>query len=411
MLDSFFKTPVTVGWLRSSSVGTYIDGFAARLRDEGYASQTGRVHLYSAAHLGGFMQLEHTAVELLDEKTLAKFGHHLGHCQCRRPGGGKHASRGARLFFEYLRSLGAVRGDVDTPGGNRPAVIESFRQWLKQHCGAAESTLRLYSYGVAQLVRTLGEDPNQYDVQTLRAFVLERARHSGMGATKALIKALRSFLRYLATEGKCSAALEQAIPSVAGWRLATLPRYLSSAELARTIDTCAPTTLQGARNRAVLLLLARLGLRAGEVGGLRFSDFDWQDATLVVCGKTRWEARLPLPQEVGDAVLQYLELRPVVDTDHLFVRTRAPLQRLGATGISSIARRAMGQAGVSVPSMGAHALRHTAATQMLRQGVPLEEIKGVLRHRSVDMTATYAKVDLALLRQVAQPWPEVLRCS
>jgi len=411
MLDNYFKTPLTE-WLRGSSVGAYIDGFAEKLRDEGYSPPSSRTHLYSAAHLGSFLQFQGRRVEFLDEKTLAEFGQHVTHCQCPGPGGGKHAPRGARLFFEYLRSLRVLGVDADNETRGRwPPVVESFRRWLKQHCGAAESTLRLYSHGVDQLVRTLGEDPNHYDAQALRAFVLERARGSGMGATQALIKALRSFLRYLAAEGKCSAALQQAIPSVAGWRLATLPRYLSSAELEGTIDTCDPHTLKGARNRAVLLLLARLGLRAGDVAALGLSDLDWRDATLVVSGKSRWEARLPLPQEVGDAVLQYLELRPELDTEQLFVRTRAPLRRLSATGVSSIARRAMRRAGVSAPSMGAHILRHTAATQMLRQGVPLEEIKNVLRHRSVDMTATYAKVDLDLLRMVAQPWPEVLRCS
>ena len=287
----------------------------------------------------------HERVELLDEETLAEFGQHVTQCQCPGPGGGKHASRGARRFFDYLRSLGAVGVDADNETQGRwPAVVESFRRWLKQHCGAAESTLRLYSYGVAQLVRTLGEDPKQYDAQALRAFVLERARHSGMGATKALIQALRSFLRYLATEGKCSAALRQAIPSVARWRLATLPRYLSSAELERTLDSCHPDSLQGARDRAVLLLLGRLGLRAGDVAALGPSDFDWRKATLTVSGKTRWEARLPLPQEVGDAVLQYLELREELDSAQLFVRTRAPLRRLSAAGVSSIARRAMRRA-------------------------------------------------------------------
>jgi hypothetical protein len=161
-------------------------------------------------------------VEFLDAEALAQFEQHVTDCECPGPGGGKHASRGARRFFDYLRSLGAVGVDADHETQRRwPPVVESFRRWLKQHCGAADATLRLYSHGVAQQENT-GEDPKQYDAQALRAFVLERARHSGMGATKALIKALRAFLRYLATEGKCSAALKQAIPSVAGWPLATL---------------------------------------------------------------------------------------------------------------------------------------------------------------------------------------------
>jgi site-specific recombinase XerD len=259
-------------------------------------------------------------------------------------------------------------------------------------------------------VSALGDDPSQYDAKTLRAFVLERARHSGRSATQVLITALRSFLRYLATERKCSATLAKAIPNVAGWRLSSLPRYLSDSEVQRTIDACDVDTLQGVRDRAILVLLVRLGLRASDVAGLRLFDFDWQVATVVVSGKSRQEARLPLPQEVGDAVLQYLEVRPQHETVYVFLRIPAPRQRLSPTGVSTIARRAMRQAGLSTPR-GAHILRHTAATQWLRQGVSLDAIRTLLRHRSMDMTATYAKVDIELLRQVVQPWPEVLRCS
>ena len=230
-----------------------------------------------------------------------------------------------------------------------------------------------------------------------------------MGATQALITALRSFLRYLATERKCSAVLVQAIPSVAGWRLSSLPRYLSELELERTIDTCDVDTQQGVRDRAVLILLVRLGLRASDVSALRLFDFDWQDATVVVSGKTRREERLPLPQEVGDAVLQYLEERPEqLETDRVFLRIPAPRQPLSPGGVSTIARQAMRRAGLPVPC-GSHVLRHTAATQMLRQGASLDAIRTLLRHRSVDMTATYAKVDIELLQQVTQPWPEGLR--
>ena len=199
--------------------------------------------------------------------------------------------------------------------------------------------------------------------------------------------------------------------TVAVWRLSSLPRYLSERELERTIDSCEVDTFVGVRDLAILLLLARLGLRSSDVAALRLFDFDWQDATILVSGKSRREERLPLPQEVGDAVLKYLEVRPRLDTEPVvFLRIQAPWQPLSPAGISSLAGRAMRRTGVSTPS-GAHVLRHTAATQMLRQGVPLDDIRILLRHRSVDMTATYAKVDLELLQQVAQPWPEVLQCS
>jgi site-specific recombinase XerD len=409
MLEHFFVAPWTLERLRSSGAGAYIDSFAGKLKEDGYCAKTARNYLRSTAHLGCFLQSQGQTVEILEEKALNEFLQHLPHCQCPQSAGGvgRDVSRGTRQFFKYLGKLGVVNdNEIKAP---QPPLVESFRHWLKQHCGYADSTVALYSYGVARLVNTLGDDPGQYDAQTLRDFVLQQARRSGRGATKALIKALRTFLRYLAIEGKCSAGLDQAIPTVAGWRLTSLPRYLSSSELERTIDTCDVDTLVGARDRAILLLLAQLGLRGSDVAGLDLPDFDWKEATVLVSGKSRWEARLPLPQEVGDAVLKYLEHRPMLDSDRVFISVRPPWRPLTPGAVSAIARRAIHRAGVSAPSYGSHIFRHTAATQMLRQGAPLEEIRTVLRHRSVDMTATYAKVDIELLRAVAQPWPEVLR--
>jgi integrase len=219
------------------------------------------------------------------------------------------------------------------------------------------------------------------------------------------------FLRYLAIEGKCRAGLDQAIPALAGWRLAALPRSLSTTEVEKIIACCEPTSPMGLRDRAILLLLARLGLRAGDVATLRLSDIDWNDGSLVVSGKGRREARLPLPQEVGDAILEYIEQRPRAGSDEVFLRTRVPVGPFRCAGsVSAVVRRVMGRAGISSPSYGAHILRHTAATHMLGQGVSLFEIGSVLRHRSLDMSAYYAKVDTDLLRQVAQPWPQVPVC-
>lgn len=414
MLEHYFCFPSTLEQLRSYDVGAHIDGFSGHLKERGYSRRTACKYLHASGHLLCFLRRENIALEFLEYKILGKFRQHLVHCDCRRPNGGvgKDARNGVSVFYDYLRGVGAVRAIVeDEIKAISPPLVQSFCHWLRQHCGAAESTLKLYSRGASQMVAVLGDEPGQYDAETLRAFVLGRARESGMGATQALIKSLRSFLRYLATEGKCSAALEKAIPSPAGWRLSSLPCSLSDAELERTINVCDVDTQQGVRDRAILLLLVRLGLRASDVAALRLFDFDWQDATVVVSGKTRREERLPLPQCVGDAALQYLEDRPQqLETERVFVGIPAPRQPLSPGGVSTIARRAMRRAGLSTPR-GSHVLRHTAATQMLRHGASLDAIRTLLRHRSVDTTATYAKVDLELLRHVAQPWPEVLRCS
>ena len=178
----------------------------------------------------------------------------------------------------------------------------------------------------------------------------------------------------------------------------------------RLIASCDDEVVERRRDRAILLLLARLGLRAGDVAQLRLDDIEWEAGSLRVSGKSRYEVRLPLPQDVGDAIAAYLERRPSTCPSHyVFLRHLAPFRpfRRG-DGVSSLVKRLMQRAGVVAPVKGAHVLRHTAATEMLRHGVPLEKIGLVLRHRGIDTTARYAKADVALLKQIAQPWPEVL---
>jgi integrase len=189
-----------------------------------------------------------------------------------------------------------------------------------------------------------------------------------------------------------------------------MPRYLSADQVSRLIAACDGDAIERQRDRAILLLLARLGLRAGDVAQLRLADIEWRTGSLRVAGKSRYEVRLPLPQDVGDAIATYLEHRCSADwSDRVFLRTIAPCRPFrNGDGVSSVVRRLMKRAGIVTPVKGAHVLRHTAATEMLRHGVPLEKIGLVLRHRGVDTTARYAKADVGLLKQVAQPWPEAL---
>jgi site-specific recombinase XerD len=260
------------------------------------------------------------------------------------------------------------------------------------------------------MMTVLGADPIGWGPAVVRSYFMERASSSGSGTVEKLTTSLRAFLRYLAVEGRCQAGLDTVVPAYANWRLADMPRFLSAGQVSRLIAACDGEAIARRRDRAIVLLLARLGLRAGDLAQLRLADIEWQMGSLRVSGKSRYEVRLPLPQDVGDAIAAYLECRPSAgQSDRVFLRTIAPCRPFRhGDGISSVVRRLMKQAGIVTPVKGAHVLRHTAATEMLRHGVPLEKIGLVLRHRGIDTTAYYAKADVALLKQVAQPWPEAL---
>jgi site-specific recombinase XerD len=225
--------------------------------------------------------------------------------------------------------------------------------------------------------------------------------------------ALRGYLRFLAAANLCPAGLEHAVPLVPQWRLSSLPRYLSPQQVALLIASCADRGARGVRDCAILLLLSRLGLRAGDILEMRLGDIDWSSGTLRVKGKGRRETRLPLPQDAGDAVLVYLASgRPSVDDDRLFLRLAAPFRPFSSSStVSHVVDLALKRAGIDdPPSRGANLLRHSAATQMLRGGATLQSVGAVLRHKSLETTTHYAKVDLTLLAQIAQPWPGEATC-
>ena len=247
----------------------------------------------------------------------------------------------------------------------------------------------------------------------LREFVLEGSRTSGWAAAKKRTTALRMFLRFLIADGRCASDLDAAIPVLVHRRLSSLPRYLSADDVERVIASCDRASAVGQRDRAILLLLARLGLRAGDIVQLRLRDIDWKAAWIHVSGKGRRETRLPLTREVGDALVAYLtRSRPQTDTETVFVRSRAPYRAFRShCAVSVIVDRAFARAGVIRPSRGAaHLLRHSVATAMLRHGASLQDVAALLRHQSVTTTEIYAKVDVMALRTIAQPWPEVPSC-
>jgi site-specific recombinase XerD len=289
-------------------------------------------------------------------------------------------------------------------------VLVQFAQWMRQHRGVSERTLCIYESVLRRFLQAHGEDVRRIGAMALRTFVVQQASQ-GADSAKRAATALRMFVRYLIAEGRCEAGLDAAIPTAARWRLSALPRGLPISDVERIVAACDPRTLTGARDRAIILLLSRLGLRAGDVVALCVDDLDWEHGRLHVTGKGRRQSQLPLPQDVGDAILHYLRhFRPSVACCQVFLRTRAPIKHLTSEAVTQIVARAMGRASVRSRHRGAHVLRHSAATAMLRNGASLDSIASVLRHRSIETTMLYAKVDVALLREVAQPWPETVSC-
>jgi len=238
------------------------------------------------------------------------------------------------------------------------------------------------------------------------AFVVARCPAQSRGAAKMTVTALRSLLGFLYLRGLVVGPLANVVPSTASWRLSGLPRALEPEQVDALLASCDRGTATGRRDFAVLVMLARLGLRAGEVAALRLDDVDWRAGELVVAGKGRRAERLPLPADVGEAIVAYLQQgRPATALDRsLIARVRAPHRGLTGGGITQIVFSAAARAGLG--PIHSHRLRHTAATQMLRAGASLEEVGQVLRHRQVLTTAIYAKVDRDALRQLARPWPE-----
>ena len=396
--------------MNPGSTTPFLRGFVAELASVGYSSLTIAGYLDSAIHFGGWVETKGLEVAHINEEMIRVFGAHR--CKCPGNRTQKYVSRAyiARVqrFVDYLRRRGAIRAIADsTP--ESPAPLSAFRDWLLRHKGLALITVERHERLITQMLPSLGTDTAAYSAASVRRVILDRIRGCRPAHAKTMVGALRVYLRFLATNGACQAGLDHMLPPVAEWRLSSLPRYLDRNQADRLIGTCTKDGPQGLRDRAIVLLLLRLGLRAGDIVKMRPTDIDWQDGTLLVRGKGRRDVRLPLPQDVGDAVLDYIgHARPKVAIDSIFLCLKAPFRPLRSGPIvSGIVRAALRRAGIeNPPSHGANLLRHTVATMMLRAGATLDQIGTVLRHKSPDTTAHYAKVDVAALQRIAQPWPK-----
>lgn len=380
-------------------------GFVRELARQGYSPIGATLQVRLMARLSSWMDAESVVVGELTDEAAERF------LAERREAGHRDyvTARAISPLLAYLRELGVVPvASPSRPSTGAEALGERFARYLSLERGLAEGTVTGYVDAIKPFLAEL--DQERQSLRSLRAcrvteFVVDRCPGQSRGAAKMTVTALRSLLGFLHVEGLIAESLVGAVPSAASWRLSGLPRFLEADQARALLDSCDPRTVTGRRDLAILKLLLRLGLRAGEVAGLSLEDVDWRAGELIVVGKGRRAERLPLPVDVGEAITVYLrDGRPLSALDRaVFIRIKAPHHRLTTGGVTQVVVSAARRAGLG--QIHAHRLRHTAATAMLRAGAPLHEIGQVLRHREALSTAIYAKVDRTALRELARPWP------
>ena len=407
MINQLFTFSSTIERLRQGPLSEHLDAYAAAVADQGYTDHSIRQQIVGIADFSRWLEQKHIAVQALDSSVVNRFLRHRRRPQRVRRGDPKTLQR----LLTMLRQTGVVKHQPPVADTAQSRIVAEFRRYLLHERGLSRSTLLNYAPVAEQfLAERFHNRAPDFDV--LRAshvtgFVMRHAHQLSPLRAGLMVTALRSFFRYLRHRGEIATDLAGCVPTIPNWSLSTLPRFLPTAAVERLLKRCDRKTAVGRRNYAILLLLARLGVRAGEVMGLSLDDIDWTTGLITIYGKGGKSAQLPLPPDVGAALADYLRHdRPRSATRKVFLRHRAPLVGFdNPSTISTIVRRALEHAGVESAHKGAHVLRHSLATSLLRQGGSLDEIGELLRHASPDTTAIYAKVDVAALHTLALPWP------
>ena len=392
---------------KPGALGPFVDGYRAWLLGRGYSPSTAIRSLITLGHLGRWLERDALAVEQLTAEVVRAFLVEYRSDRGRLPGASVWP------LLEYLRAEGFVA--PEHPGALSPVehLVGEYREWLLCERGLAPVTVR----GSEQLARRfLGERVSPDDPRGVRAitaaevntFLVRECARVSTGSAGCLTYRLRSLLRYLAVRGLADSGLAVAVPRVARWRGATIPRFPTRPQIDRLLASCDRQAATGARDYAVLLLLARLGLRAVEVARLRLDHLDWRAGLIVVDGKAHRRDQLPLPCDVGEAIVEHLQqCGGRCGEPRVFLTVHAPIRPLEPSGVRTIVRNACRRAGIErVP---AHRLRHALASDLLREGASMIDIGQVLRHERLESTAIYAKVDLQRLRLAASPWPGAIR--
>jgi integrase/recombinase XerD len=390
----------------SGPLARYVAGYGSWLAERGYSRWTVSHRLWQFELLSRWLEREGLQLGELTPGQVERF---LA-ARCAAGYSSWLSARSTALPLGYLREVGVVPAVapvvVDDPV---ELLLAEFRSYLFDERGLCEHTVLDVYEPAARLFLSGRQGPDGLGLERLTAadvslFLAGECPKRGIDSARGVVTALRCLLRYLHVEGVIGAPLQWAVPGVADLRDRSLPRGLEPAAVQRLLGSCDRRRTVGRRDYAVLLLLWRLGLRAREVAVLELDDVDWRRGEILVRGKGGRQDVLPLPSDVGEAIVSYLRRRPRVEIRALFLRAVAPSGGIERMAVWGIVRAACRRAGL--PLVGPHALRHTAATEMLKEGASLPEIGQVLRHRDIRTTARYAKVDRRALRALARPWPK-----
>lgn len=417
MLEHVFRDGRVLDRLRGGVLGSRLDDLAAYLDERGHSSQMVEKYVRAVGHFAHWLGCKDIAPSSLSEGTLRAFtAEHRTRCSCSVPKGESlsHTRAAVAHWLGLLRRGGEIPPKEVAPKEPAAVVLDTFDAHLQGTCGASPGTRRVYLQHVRFFLRArYGDGPVDLTKIVPKDFVTylsDYATRVKRRTAKKAASALRTFVRSLQLQGFCGAGLVAAVPSIRSWKLSDVPRLLSEEQVQRLLISFDRASSQGRRDYAMALLMARLGLRAGEVAGISLDDIDWRDGTLrIEGGKRRRSHVLPLPADVGQALVAYLKQgRPQSGDRRLFLRHRLPVgEPISSAAVGAVIWRAHERGQVKAAGRGTHALRHTLATRLLRAGATLKEIADILGHRSIDTTAVYAKVDLARLARVGLPWPEV----
>ncbi len=382
--------------------------YAALLVQLGYSEHSARIQLRFLKDLNQWLDQQQLQASDLSKPTIHRYMR--SRRQRFRPRRDDASTLNRLVHLLHLHGIlpkQAARSSVNP----HQRIENDYDRYLTEQRGLAAATRMSYRSIIRKFLSDqFGDIPTRITDLTASnvvRFVRHQSarlspKHAGL-----VVSALRSFLRYLRHRGDITTDLAGCVPTIANWKFSALPKFLQPGQVQQVLSTCDRGTAKGRRDYAILLLLARLGLRACEIVSLTLDDIHWKSGEIRIRGKGNQPARLPLPPDVGQAIAVYLQKdRPICPTRNIFIRMRAPLRGFAnSSAVSTIVSRTLKKAGIESPYTGAHLFRHTLGTQMLRQGAPLAEIAVLLRHHSIDTTAIYAKVDLTALRTIAQPWP------